>query len=146
MEYLDETSEVDLVNRMSRLAITLRKQYGACVILLGQLNDKIEQPERIGNPILHYPKKTDIHGGKSVYMASDTIIIIHRPETLQIQAYGPKHLPTKGLVALHILKSRLNGTEGLIRMKQDFAHGNLVYPYTEEDDDNILKLKPSVGV
>jgi hypothetical protein len=138
MEYLDEQSEVDLINRVSRLAMFLKKQYGAMVILLGQLNDKIEQPERISNPALHYPKKTDIHGGKSVYMASDTIIIIHRPETLQILNYGRNMFPTKDLVALHILKSRLNGSEGMIRMRQDFAHGTLTYPYDAMESE--LKL------
>lgn len=144
MEYLDEQGEVDLINRMSRLAIYLKKRYHACVILLGQLNDKIEQPERIANPILHYPKKTDIHGGKSVYMAADTIMIIHRPEMLQIQAYGQKHFPAQDLVALHILKSRLNGTEGVIRMRQDFAHGNLLYPY--EDETNNARISDTLVV
>jgi len=71
MEYLDEFSEVDLINRMSRLALVLKKQYGAMVILLGQLNDKIEAADRIKVPQLHYPKKSDLHGGKSIYMLSD---------------------------------------------------------------------------
>lgn len=125
MEYLDEVSEVDLINRMSRLALTLKKEYGAMVIMLGQLNDKLEQPERIKTPQLQYPKKTDIHGGKSIYMISDTVIIIHRPESLQIQKYGPKYYDTKDLVMWHFLKSRLNGTEGVVRMKQNFAAGTL---------------------
>lgn len=125
MEYLDEMSEVDLINKMSRLALTLKKEYKAMVIMLGQMNDKIEQPDRIKVPQLHYPKKTDIHGGKSVYMVCDSVIVINRPELLHIQSYGPNHFPTKDLIAWHFLKSRLNGTEGIIRMKQDFAHGTL---------------------
>ena len=125
MEYLDEISEVDLINKMSRLSLVLKKKYRAMVILLGQLNDKLEQPDRIKLPQLQYPKKTDLHGGKSVYMISDSVVVVHRPELLHITNYGMKHFPTKDLVAWHILKSRLNGTEGLIRMKQDFAHGTL---------------------
>jgi len=131
LDHLDEAGEVELVTSMSKLAMRIKKEFGAMVIMLGQLNDKIEQPDRIKNPMLHYPKKTDIHSSKSVYMASDTIILINRPELLQIERYGLKEYITKDLIAWHFLKSRLYGNEGLIRMKQDFAHGNLVYPYDE---------------
>jgi len=126
MEYLDEISEVDLINQMSRLALVLKKKYGAMVIMLGQLNDKLEQPERLKTPQLQYPTKTDIHGGKSIYAIADTVIIIHRPELLNLQTYGPKFYPTKDLIVLHFLKSRLNGSEGVLRMRQDFSHGTLL--------------------
>lgn len=130
MEYLDEKSEVELISKMSGLALKLKKKYGAMVIALGQMNDKIEQPERMKVPQLQYPTKTDIHGGKSVYAISDTVIIVNRPELLHMDTYGPKHFTTKDLVVWHFLKSRLNGTEGIIRMKQDFAHGTLL-PWEE---------------
>lgn len=125
MEYLDEVSEVDLVNKMSRLALTMKKQFGAMVLFLGQLNDKIEQPERLKNPLLQYPSKTDIHGGKSIFMIADSVIIINRPELLNIKYYGPHKFYTKDSVYWHILKSRLSGTGGVIIMKQDFEHGTL---------------------
>ena len=64
MEYLDEKGEIELVTHVARLALYFRKKYRAMVIILGQLNDKIEQPERIKNPMLHFPTKTDIHGSK----------------------------------------------------------------------------------
>lgn len=129
MEYIDEKSEVELVSRLSRLALKLRKRYGAMIILLGQLNDKIEQADRLQNPQLHYPMKTDIHGAKAVYMAADDVIVIHAPEKLELKVYGSKAFPTKDLVAWHILKSRHAGNVGLIRMKQQFNQGNLIYPY-----------------
>jgi replicative DNA helicase len=129
-EYLDEQNEVDLINRISRLALYLKKTYGAMVIILGQLNTEIEKSERILNADLHYPRKLDIHSGKSIYMACDTVIAIHRPEKLGIKIYGPDRFPTKDLVAWHFLKSRLTGTEGLIRMKQAFNEGTLIYPYS----------------
>ena len=129
MEYLDEKSEVELVSRLSRLALKLRKRYGAMIILLGQLNDKIEQPDRLQTPQMHYPMKTDIHGAKSVYMAADDVIVIHAPEKLGLTNYGPRNFPTENLVAWHILKSRHAGNVGLIRMRQEFNKGNLIYPY-----------------
>jgi hypothetical protein len=58
-------------------------------------------------------------------MIGDTVIIVNRPELLHIEKYGTKYYPTQDLIAWHFLKSRLNGTEGIIRMKQDFAHGTL---------------------
>lgn len=131
MEYLSEVGEVELVANVARLALLIKKRYGAMVIMLGQLNDKIEQPDRIRNPLLHYPKKTDIHGSKSIYMAADTIIIVHRPELLQIEKYGMHEYCAEGLIAWHFLKSRLHGKEGLIRMRQDFERGNLIYPYEQ---------------
>ncbi len=125
MEYLDEKNEVELISKTSSLALYFKKRYRAMVIYLGQLNDKIEQPDRIKNPVLHYPTKTDIHGGKSIYHISDTIIIIHRPELLGLANYGRRNYDTKGLIAFHVVKSRLNGMEGIIRFKQDFSHGTL---------------------
>ena len=135
MEYLNEVGEIELVTNVARLAMTIKKRYGAMVIMLGQLNDKIEQPDRIKNPLLHYPKKTDIHGSKQVYQASDTIAILHRPEMLQIERYGIKEYPTKELIAWHFLKSRLHGREGLIRMRQEFERGNLICPYDNEQGE-----------
>lgn len=144
MEYLDEVSEVDLINRVSRLGLTLKKEYGAMVILLGQLNDKLEQPDRIKIPQLQYPKKMDIHGGKSIYMIADTVIIIHRPESLNITKYGPHFYDTKDLVCWHFLKSRLNGTEGIVRMKQNFAEGTLIpwYDVNPEEEGQLSIKKP----
>jgi len=129
MEHLDEFGEVELVSSMAKLGMQLKKDLNAMVIMLGQLNDKIEQPDRIKNPIMHYPKKTDIHSSKSVFMNSDNLIIINRPELIQIKEYGLDRWPTEGLIAWHFLKSRLYGNEGLLRMRQDFKHGNLIYPY-----------------
>lgn len=129
-EYLDEQNEVDLINRISRLSLFFKKQYGAMVLILGQLNTEIEKSERIQNADLHYPKKLDIHGGKSIYMASDTVIVIHRPEKLGINIYGPERFPAKDLVAWHFLKGRLTGSEGMFRMKQAFSRGTLIYPYS----------------
>lgn len=129
-EYLDELSEVDLINRIARLALYLKKQYGAMIIILGQLNTEIEKIESIQNVELHYPRKLCIHGGKSIYMACDTVIVIHRPEKLGIMSYGVDRYPTKDLVAWHFLKGRLTGTEGMLRMKQAFEKGTLIYPYS----------------
>jgi replicative DNA helicase len=137
-DYFNEANEVELVSNISKLSIRLKKDFNALVIFIGQLNDKIEQSERIQVDVLHYPTKKDIHGSKSVYMSSDTVAIIHRPELLGITQYGIRKLATKDLIMWHFLKSRLYGTEGIIPMKQDFSHGNLIYPYTSETNQQTL--------
>lgn len=136
-EYLNENSEVELVSNLSRLSIRLRKEFGALVIFLSQLNDKIEQVERINNASLHYPQRTDIHGSKSIYMAADTLMIIHRPEKLGIIQYGPRYFSTSHMVALHFLKSRLYGTEGVVLMREDLSKGNLIFPYNNTENLEI---------
>lgn len=137
-EYLNESSEVELVSNLARLSIRLKKDFKAMVIFLSQLNDKIEQAERIANPHMHFPQRTDIHGSKAIYMAADNLGIIHRPERLGITSYGAKNYPTTGLVAFHLLKSRLYGTESVVLMKEDFKHGNLIHPYNSIDNQSKL--------
>lgn len=139
-EYLNESSEVELVSNLARLSIRLKKDFGAMVIFLSQLNDKIEQPDRITNENMHYPQRTDIHGSKAIYMAADTLVVIHRPERIGIKNYGIRRLQTEGLVALHFLKSRLYGEECLIKMRADFSRGNLIHPYEEPDKQATLKI------
>jgi hypothetical protein len=140
VEYLDEKSEVELVSEVAKMALFFKKEYGAMVIMLGQLNDKIEQPERINNPLFHFPKKTDLHGSKAIYMITDTLMVIMRPEANGIEYYGKRKWPTEDLIAIHVIKSRLNGTEGVIRLKQDFAHGTL-HEWTYEEKQPELNLK-----
>lgn len=137
MEYLDENSEIELVTNIARLALYFKKTYRAMVIILGQLNDKIEQPERIKNPMLHFPTKTDIHGSKQIFHISDNVLVIHRPELLNIQSYGfGRHTyNANGIIFLHVLKSRLMGNVGVMRFKNDFAHGNLEYIDKKVDKD-----------
>jgi hypothetical protein len=132
VEYLDESSETELVSAFSKIALYIRKKYNALVIVLGQLNDNIESPDRIKTPSQHYPKKGDIFSSRQVYQIADTVIIINRPERLGIEYYGTSKFPTKDLVAMHILKSRHYGKEGMIRFKQGFDKGTLYYPYDME--------------
>jgi len=131
VEYLDEKSEVELVAHVAKFAMWAKKTYGALVILLGQLNDKIEHIERRSPEAKHlqYPTKTDIHGSKAVFMASDDVWIIHAPETLGLRYYGINDYPTHDLIALHVLKGRFSGRTGVIRFRNDFGKGNLIYPY-----------------
>jgi len=136
VKYLSEKSEVELMVSVARFALDLKKKYKAMVILLSQLNSDIERSERITNPILQYPIKSDLFSSKQIFHIVDNQIIIHRPELLQISEYGINRFPTDKLVAMHIIKSRFAGKLGVIRFRQDFDHSNLIYPY-----DKKFKIK-----
>lgn len=123
-DYDDEQSEVQLVSNLTKVGIVLRKEIGAMMIFIGQLNDKIEDPDRRdpNKPQFHFPTKRDIHGSKSAYRDADCVLVVHAPEQLGIENYGKLGYPTKGLLALHLLKLR-NGTPGVIRLKHDLSRG-----------------------
>jgi replicative DNA helicase len=120
---LDEKDEIELMAELGKMFIEVRKDLGALIIMIGQLNDKIEDPRR-RDPFMNYPTKTDLHGSKQIYHAADVVLVLNRPELLNIEAYGPKRYPTRDGLFLHCLKQR-KGDVGLIRYTHDFAHGNI---------------------
>ncbi len=121
-EYSDEQSEVELIAELGKIFMKVRKDLGCLTIMLGQFNDKIEDPRRFTSPVLHYPTKTDIHGSKQLYHAVDVVLTCYQPALLGIDAYGPKGYTTENLVACHLLKMR-KGVPGLIRLRADFVNG-----------------------
>jgi replicative DNA helicase len=125
VEYLDEKDEVKLLSELGKMFLQIRKDYGSCNILLGQLNDKIEDPRRLQIPSMQYPSKTDLHGSKQLYHACDSVMVIHRPEMLNLDFYGPNQYPTRDLMAFHLIKMR-KGQPGFTRLKSDLANGRIV--------------------
>ena len=121
----NEKSEVELVTRLSRMFLSVRKKIESMNLLVVQLNDKIEDPQRISSPALHYPKKMDIHGAKAVFRDADAVIVLHAPEKLGIELYGRKQYPTKDLIAFHLLKGRMMGDGVVIRLKSYLGQGKI---------------------
>lgn len=124
-EEYDEKSEVEMIAKISKLFVKLKKSdIEPMIVMLGQLNDKIEDVIRIQNYNYHYPLKKDLHGSKQVWWACDYVGVLHRPELLHIEKYGPKQIDTKDLVMYHQLKSR-KGVLGMARLKAEFDKGRL---------------------
>jgi len=124
IETLDERSTLDLMANVGKIAISIRKRFGAMVNLLGQLNNNIEDPKRITNPALHYPMKSDIYAQGQLYNACDNVFTTHQPRLLQISLYGAQKLPTKGLIHLLKLKAR-HGSVGSIWLMNDLNEGRI---------------------
>lgn len=105
------------------------KKYGKnTFIQLSQLNRNIESAERVSNPSMHFPIRSDIMASDSVYQASDYVIVLHRPQVLNIDVYGVRAWPTAGLIYLHLLKAR-EGEPQIFRFKE-----NLKYNRIDDDD------------
>lgn len=75
-------SEREIISDLQRMFMQVKKYNKTTVIQLSQMNRNIESTERLNNPSLHYPMRSDIFGADSVFQASDYLIILHRPEIL----------------------------------------------------------------
>lgn len=80
----DGGGEKDTIDKFIHMLVLVKKYVASLggkimFFVISQLNRNIESSERILNPKLHYPNKSDLFGASSVYNSSDYVIIIHRP-------------------------------------------------------------------
>lgn len=138
---LDHTLLVDGNNKnalqtisdLQKLFIKVKKYPDTTIIQLSQMNRNIEAPERINNPSMHYPMRSDISSADTIFHASDYVICIHRPELLNIMSYGPNRLPVRDKVYLHILKNRDAGECAILEFDNDLKYNNLIETIREEE-------------
>lgn len=119
-------SVIETVSELERVFIQAKKLPMASVIQLAQMNRNIEQPERINNPLSHYPMRSDLSSSDAIFQASDYVLVIHRPEILNIQEYGPNHLPVQNKVYVHMLKNRDAGKPCILEFENDLMYNNLI--------------------
>ena len=108
-------NEIQAVTNLANMTISVKKQTNSTFILLGQLNSNIEQIDRLMNPSLHVPMRSDLFGGKAVYSAMDTVVFPHRPEYLKLSEYTMLGLPVENKIYFHVDKQRY-GDKGTIQM------------------------------
>lgn len=148
---LDHTLLVDGNNKnalqtisdLQKLFIKIKKYPDTTIIQLSQMNRNIEAPERINNPSMHYPMRSDISSADTIFHASDYVICIHRPELLNIQVYGPNRLPVRDKVYLHILKNRDAGECSILEFDNDLKYNNLIETIREEEP--VKKISFSIN-
>lgn len=117
---------IDTLSELQEVFIQIKKLPLTSVIQLSQMNRNIESPERINNPLAHYPMRSDLSSSDSIFQASDYVLVIHRPEILNIHEYGPNRLPTKNKVYIHILKNRDAGKPCILEFENDLMYNNLI--------------------
>lgn len=118
---VNESDDKELMGRIAKAAISM-KEKDANVLLLAQLNNRIEELDRIKNKSMHFPKKSDIYAQAQIYNACDDVFVIHKPKSLNITEYSNKNLSTDDLIHLCKLKGRF-GTTGSIWLKDNLHKG-----------------------
>lgn len=119
-------SVLETIAELQRVFIQVKKLPLTSVIQIAQMNRNIEAPERINNPLSHYPMRSDFSSSDAIFQGSDYVMALHRPEILNIQEYGPNHLPVKNKVYIHILKNRDAGKPCILEFENDLMFNNLV--------------------
>ena len=133
VEGQNRESALQVISELQKLFIKVKKLPNTTIIQLSQMNRNIESPERINNPSMHYPMRSDISSADTMFHASDYVICIHRPELLNIQQYGPNRLLVKNKVYLHILKNRDAGECTILEFDNDLKYNNLIETIREEE-------------
>ena len=124
---------------LQKMFIRKKKLPKTSIIQLSQMNRNIEQPERINNPAMHYPLRSDLAASDALFHASDYVIVINRPELQNLSSYGVRHLPVKNKVYMHFLKVRDAGEPCILEFDNDLKYGNLI----ESDSANATKQDKS---
>lgn len=138
VEGQNRESVLQVISDLQKLFIRVKKFPDTTIIQLSQMNRNIENPERINNPSMHYPMRSDISSADTIFHASDYVICIHRPELLNIQSYGPNRLPVRDKVYLHILKNRDAGECSILEFDNDLKYNNLIE--TIREDEPVRKI------
>lgn len=138
VEGQNRESALQVISDLQKLFIRVKKFPDTTIIQLSQMNRNIENPERINNPSMHYPMRSDISSADTIFHASDYVICIHRPELLNIQSYGPNRLPVRDKVYLHILKNRDAGECSTLEFDNDLKYNNLIE--TIREDEPVRKI------
>ena len=110
---------------LQKMLIRKKKLANTSIIQLSQMNRNIETPDRINNPAMHYPMRSDLAASDAMFQASDFIIALSRPELLNITAYGVDRLPVKNKIYLHFLKVR-DGKPFILEFENELQFGNLI--------------------
>lgn len=119
-------TSIETLSELQEVFIEIKKLPLTTIIQLSQLNRNIESPERINNPLAHYPMRSDLSSSDSIFQASDYVLVIHRPEILNIHEYGPDRLPTSDKVYIHILKNRDAGKPCILEFENDLMYNNII--------------------
>lgn len=105
LESVGKEDVLSMMSSLGKLSIKLKKM-GMLVILVGQFNGNIESMERIKNPALHYPMKSDIYAQAQIYNACDTVMTTLIPELIGITLYTTQRYVIWDILNVSILKNR----------------------------------------
>lgn len=120
-----EQNQLETLYELASMFNELKKKIKSSYIIVSQLNRGIENVERIQNKNLHYPQKSDVFGADALYQYSDIFLVTHRPEMLNLRAYGPQDLDVRDIVYWHFLKLR-EGEPFIAKMRNNLKYNQIV--------------------
>lgn len=125
---------------LQKMFIRVKKLEKTSIIQISQMNRNIETPERINNPITHFPMRSDLSASDAIFQASDYVLVIHRPEILNLQFYGVNRLPVRNKVYLHLLKVR-EGEPCILVFENNLKYGDLIETTLETEKQTKVVFK-----
>ena len=125
---------------LQKMFIRVKKLSKTSIIQISQMNRNIETPERINNPVTHYPMRSDLSASDAIFQASDYVMAIHRPEILNLQYYGVNRLPTKNKIYLHLLKIR-EGEPCILCFENELRYGDLIETEIRNQGQQTISFK-----
>lgn len=122
--------EQEMIDELQLKFVAVKKEAKRIIIQLSQLNRGIESYDRLTNPSVHFPMRSDIFGADSIYQSSDIVVCSHRPELLNIQSYGVNNYAVRNKVYIHAIKLR-DGEPAPIRFINNLKYNRI-------DEDSVL--------
>jgi len=144
----DDSGEKETIDKLMHTLVLIKKYVSSIggkimFIVISQLNRQLESNDRVLNPKLHYPNKSDLFGASSVYNSSDYVVIIHRPCLIEgignwygparknwdrgLPVFNPKNT-SQPMTYLHVIKERF-GSNTIIPMLDDLGNSRIIdYP------------------
>lgn len=116
--------ERSIIVNLEKMLIEAKKVGKTSILQISQMNRNIESSERQNNPGMHYPMRSDLSSSDAIFQASDYVIIIHRPEILGLEQYGPNNLPVKDCIYIHFLKNR-DGEVKILKFFNELKFNNI---------------------
>lgn len=75
VEGQNRESALQVISDLQKLFIRVKKFPDTTIIQLSQMNRNIENPERINNPSMHYPMRSDISSADTIFMHQITLYV-----------------------------------------------------------------------
>ena len=120
----DGLRERETLYELQKLFIEKKKIGKTTIIQVSQMNRNIEATDRINNHNMHYPMRSDIFGSDSLFHSSDYVIVLHRPDLLNLKTYGPSNEPVLNRIYMHFLKVR-EGELKILKFENNLKHNSI---------------------
>lgn len=152
---VDGNDDASKISELVQQFNILRKMYpNSTYLVLSQLNDAMQDKDRVYQKFKMYPSYTDLYQGRKLYHICDTVIVLNNPSTYLTQEYGSLSLPLyttyhnpythideeRAIIYAHCIKGRDSGSQ-IGAFIDDLKYNELI----ELNIDLLIPDKPKYG-